>query len=187
MKTSPKQELIQQIEAGRQFQYLFFWGHRPHPDKPVGKWIFSQWYPSSFQIEGDTYPTAEHYMMAEKARLFEDEETRQQVLKAQTPKQAKALGRKVRNFNESLWLANRYHIVIRGNQAKFEQNPDFKAYLIGTGNQILVEASPVDPIWGIGLAQDHPDAAIPSKWPGQNLLGFALMKIRVDLASQTHP
>lgn len=94
-------------------------------------------------------------------------------------------------FDETVWAAKRYEIVVRGNEAKFAADEGLAAYLLGTGNRILVEASPLDPVWGIGLAADHPDAATPHHWRGLNLLGFALMETRDRLtgrgATRTHP
>jgi ribA/ribD-fused uncharacterized protein len=159
-------------------KYLFFWGHQPTRNDSVTKTCFSQWFEAGFDIDDIHYPTAEHYMMAEKARLFADEEIRSKILTATHPKQAKDYGRKVRNFDPVLWEEQRLSIVVRGNLAKFEQNPDLREFLLGTGDRILVEASPVDKIWGIGLAADHPDAMFPEKWPGLNLLGIALMEVR---------
>lgn len=117
-------------------------------------------------------------MMAEKAALFGDQEIRAQVLQATTPEAAKALGRKVRGFNNEEWLQHRYDIVVRANQAKFSQNPELNTYLKGTGARIIVEASPVDSIWGIGLTKDDAKANNPNLWEGLNLLGFALMQVR---------
>jgi ribA/ribD-fused uncharacterized protein len=162
-------------------KYLFFWGHQPTRDGSISKTCFSQWFEAGFMIEEIYYPTAEHYMMAEKAKLFGDEEVRSAILKSTHPKQAKDNGRKVRNFEASLWEAQRVSIVVAGNLAKFQQNPELQKFLVGTGDRILVEASPVDKIWGIGLAADHPDAANPERWPGLNLLGIALMQVRSQI------
>jgi hypothetical protein len=117
-------------------------------------------------------------MMAEKANLFGDQDIRAQVLQALTPNAAKALGRSVRGFDNQIWLQHRFDIVVRANQAKFSQNPELNAYLEQTGSKIIVEASPVDNIWGIGLAQDDEKASNPNLWQGLNLLGFALMQVR---------
>lgn len=132
--------------------------------------------------EGIHYLTAEHYMMAEKARVFGDEQTLTRVLNAKTPGEAKKLGRLVSNFEENRWLSVRWSIVVKGNLLKFGQNMELKNFLLTTGNRVLVEASPVDAIWGIGLAADHKDACNPNLWRGLNLLGFALMEVRFRLA-----
>ncbi len=120
-------------------------------------------------------------MMAEKARLFGDRATLQKILTVQHPRAAKELGREVQDFQPHIWDAQRFEIVVRGNLAKFSQNSSLKQFLIDTGDRVLVEASPVDKIWGTGLAADSPDAERPDKWPGLNLLGFALMAVRRDL------
>ena len=169
-------ELIRLQNQGTRLKYLFFWGHRT-----PGPGYLSQWWPSPFTVEGVTYATAEHYMMAEKARLFGDEETAAAVIAAAHPRRAKDLGRRVRNFNEPTWQANRVAIVTRGNEAKFAQNKDLRDYLLGTRNRILVEASPLDRVWGIGLPADDPRAEDVTAWQGRNLLGFALMTTRDTL------
>lgn len=171
-------ELMAQVAAGEPIDYLFFWGHRPAPDGRVGKSCLSQWWPAPFSVDGETYATAEHWMMAEKAGLFGDEATRRRILAAATPREAKALGRQVAGYDEARWVAARFDIVVEGNVLKFEQHPDLGAWLLGTGDRVLVEASPEDAVWGIGLDEHHADAPHPARWPGLNLLGFALMDVR---------
>ena len=176
-----REELIHKIENGEHFKYLFFWGHQPSKSGEITSSCFSQWWLSSFVIDEIEYKSAEHYMMAEKARLFNDDEILNQIIKCETPAEAKKLGRKVKNFDPQKWDENKFSIVCKGNLHKFEQHEDLKDYLITTGDRVIVEASPVDPVWGIGLAKDHHDAGIPMNWKGENLLGFALMEIREEL------
>ncbi|MDF7812513.1 NADAR family protein [Hymenobacter sp. YC55] len=176
------ESLRQHLEAGEPLKYLFFWGHTGQPGAAVGKECFSQWYPAAFTLDGDTYATAEHYMMAEKARLFGDDSTRAAILNASHPNEAKKLGREVQNFDGPQWDAARFAIVVRGNVAKFSQHPALREFLRQTNARVLVEASPVDAVWGIGLAQDSPHASNPTEWRGLNLLGFALMEVREQLA-----
>ncbi|MEU6237523.1 NADAR family protein [Kitasatospora sp. NPDC047058] len=159
-----------------------FWGHRPRQDGSVGPGSLSQWWPSAFTVDEVRYATAEHWMMAGKARLFGDEEIVPRILEARTPAEAKKLGRLVRGFHEPAWAAARFELVVRGNVAKFGQDEALRAYLLGTGNRVLVEASPVDRLWGIGLAADDERAQRPAAWRGENLLGFALMEARTRLA-----
>lgn len=168
---------------GKNFEYLFFWGHRATKDGSLSKTIFSQWWQQDFVVDGITYPTAEHFMMAEKARLFEDTEIVEHILNAKTPAEAKKLGRKVQNFDEQIWKENRFDIVVKGNFHKFSI-PDYKAFLLGTGTKIIVEASPSDRIWGIGLKQDADGIYNPNNWKGLNLLGFALMEVRDRLIQE---
>jgi ribA/ribD-fused uncharacterized protein len=165
-------------------KYLYFWGHQPSPDGSITKTCCSQWFAAGFTVDQVQYPTAEHYMMAEKARLFNDQQTLQKILTAPHPHAAKALGREVQNFRPTLWEEQRCQIVVRGNLAKFSQNSPLRTFLIGTGDRILVEASPIDKIWGTGLAADQPEAERPDRWPGLNLLGFALMAVRRQLQEQ---
>ena len=176
-----KASLIQQYEAGDKLKFLHFWGHRPHPSGQVSSSCFSQWWEATFEVNGQAFPTAEHWMMAEKARLFGDEAIYWKILKSASPGEAKKFGREVRRFDQETWEQHRFDIVVQGNLHKFQQHWDLQAYLLGSGNRILVEASPVDPIWGIGMAANHESANVPPKWQGLNLLGFALMEVRNQL------
>ncbi|MEO8240569.1 MAG: NADAR family protein [Flavobacterium sp.] len=162
-------------------KFLFFWGHQPNKDGSISKTCFSQWWLSSFEVDKVIYKTAEHWMMAKKAELFKDNEVLAKIIKANSPAEVKKLGREVKNYDDKLWLANRYEIVKEGNYHKFSQNAALKTFLINTKDRVLVEASPVDPIWGIGMAGDHKDIQNPEKWRGLNLLGFALMEVRDEL------
>jgi ribA/ribD-fused uncharacterized protein len=173
--------LLSAVEQGVAPAPLFFWGHQTDTNGQPAKACLSQWYPANFEVDGVHYPTAEHYMMAEKARLFGDEAVCAQILSSKTPKMAKDLGRAVRGFDSTIWQQQRVAVVERGNLAKFAQNPALLRYLLSTGDQVLVEASPYDTIWGIGLAENDPRASNPLQWRGQNLLGFVLMAVRLRL------
>lgn len=173
------EDLRSRFNAGEKLKYVFFWGHQSSTSQ-VTATCFSQWYGAPFNVSGLRYPTAEHFMMAEKASLFDDHATKELILQASSPGAAKALGRQVRGFDEEVWLQHRFEIVVRANQAKFAQNPDLSAFLKQTGTRVLVEASPVDRVWGIGLAQDDEQVNNPNQWRGLNLLGFALMRVRDD-------
>jgi ribA/ribD-fused uncharacterized protein len=162
-------------------KFLFFWGHQPNKDRSISKTCFSQWWLSSFEVDKVVYKTAEHWMMAKKAELFGDKEVLEQILKVNSPAEAKKFGREVKNYDDKFWLANRYEIVKEGNYHKFSQNADLKTFLINTNDRVLVEASPVDPIWGIGMASDDKDIMYPEMWKGLNLLGFGLMEVRDEL------
>ncbi|HEY2512949.1 MAG TPA: NADAR family protein [Polyangiaceae bacterium] len=121
-----KARLVEAVEKGESFDYLFFWGHTPKRDGVVDASCFSQWFPRAFEHEGVRYATAEHFMMAGKA--------------------------------------------------------DRRTRLESSGGKVLVEASPRDTIWGIGSGASNPDARVPGRWRGTNLLGFALMEVRAQLA-----
>jgi ribA/ribD-fused uncharacterized protein len=175
------QDLLRLEEQGRTLKFLFFWRHRPDGAQRVDKGCLSQWWEGDFSVDGVTYRSAEHWMMAQKARLFGDEETFERIVAAAHPAEAKKLGRQVRGFDEDVWTARREEIVTAGNVAKFGQDPALRDYLLGTGRRILVEASPLDRIWGIGLAAEDEHAEFPSRWRGLNLLGFALMEARARL------
>lgn len=183
MSIKTKAELIDYLNHGNVVEYLLFWGHQEAKGK-VSKSCFSQWYEAPFSIDGITYRTAEHFMMAKKAELFGDMKSLSMILASTSPADAKKLGRNVAGFNESEWLARRFDIVVSTNSAKFAQNEALKEFLFSTREKVLVEASPVDKIWGIGLAADDPRASDPYKWQGLNLLGFALMQVREELKAQ---
>ncbi len=173
-----------QLEANEKIKHLFFWGHQPMKDNRVNKSCCSQWYESPFEQDGIRYPTAEHWMMAGKARLFKDESTLAKILNCRTPAEAKKLGRIVQNFDRKIWEAHRSEIVVQGNVLKFGQDDDLWNFLDNTKERVLVEASPMDRIWGIGLAADAPGIEYPENWRGLNLLGYALMEARDRLRKQ---
>lgn len=175
------EKLLKDYNNNANINFLFFWGHKASKDGSITKSCFSQWWPCEFTIDGQTYNSAEQYMMAEKAKLFGDLQIFEKILKSTEPKEVKALGRQVANFDEAVWKANRYEIVKRGNFAKFSQNKELGDFLINTDNCVIVEASPYDRIWGIGLNQNSPNANNPHLWKGENLLGFALMEVRDEL------
>ncbi|OIJ63320.1 NADAR family protein [Streptomyces mangrovisoli] len=177
-KIDSRDTLVSAVRAGAKVKYLHFWGHRPRPDGTAGAGCLSQWWPAPFTVDGVTYRTAEHWMMAGKARLFDDGPALEQVLAADHPSLAKKAGRLVRSFDEEIWRRERFAIVVEGSVHKFSAHPELRDFLLGTGERVLVEASPVDRVWGIGLAATDEGAADPERWRGPNLLGFALMEAR---------
>jgi predicted NAD-dependent protein-ADP-ribosyltransferase YbiA (DUF1768 family) len=144
-------------------KYLFFWGHRPQADGSLGAGCLSQWWPAEFTVDGVRFRSAEHYMMWRKATLFGDTAMSERIQAAVHPRDVKMLG---------------------GSLAKFGQHDDLRAWLAGTGDRVLVEASPTDRVWGIGLAASDARASDPVRWRGLNLLGFALMQAREQLRSR---
>lgn len=172
------QWLTNGIEDGKLFKYIYFWGHNYKPGDVTGKFCLSQWFEAPFTVEGITYRTTEHWMMAQKALLFEDLKIFEKIIDAYKPAEAKELGRYVSGFDEQVWNDNKYEIVKTGNIHKFNQHEQLANYLLNTAERVLVEASPVDRIWGVGLAQDDEDIRNIYAWRGQNLLGFALMEVR---------
>ncbi|GAA2826114.1 NADAR family protein [Kitasatospora sp. CM 4170] len=182
LDTRNRAELVAAVAAGAEPKWLLFWGHRPQRDGSIGPGSLSQWWPCAFTVDGVEYASAEHWMMAGKARMFGDSAIVPRILGAATPAEAKKLGRMVRGFDAAAWAAGRFELVVRGNLAKFGQDEALGEYLLGTDRRVLVEASPVDRIWGIGLAADDERAHRPADWRGENLLGFALMEARTRLA-----
>lgn len=156
-------------------KFTFFWGR----SNPNG--VFSQWYVSPFQVDGVWYNTAEQYMMAEKARMFSDDENLARILASPYPSDQKRYGRLVVGFDKTEWEKIAKDVVYRGNYAKFSQNPELKKALLATAGTTLVEASPKDCIWGIGLSKEDTRALSRATWLGTNWLGEVLTRVREDL------
>lgn len=169
-------ELFMMFKNGYQPQYLFFWGHQQQSGR-VTKSCLSQWYPCRFVVDGVEYNCAEQYMMAEKARLFNDQRTLAKILASDDPNTIKKLGRQVYGYKDEEWSFVRHSVVVRGNMAKFLQNRELGDFLLSTAGQVLVETSPYDHIWGIGM-RECAKAHNPTNWMGSNELGFALMEVR---------
>jgi len=151
-------------------QFTFFWNGP-----------FSQWYHNSFKINDITFDCAEQYMMYQKAVLFEDYDTAAKILSIDDPRRQKSLGRTVSNFNPDQWNAVVRDIVFRGNMAKFTQDSDLRETLLRTKGTTLVEASPYDKIWGIGLKESDSRALNRETWQGTNWLGQVLTEVRDSL------
>jgi ribA/ribD-fused uncharacterized protein len=172
--------LRQAAASGERFRYFAFYGHTASAGV-VTPACLSQWFPCEFVVDGVTYRSAEQWMMAGKARLFGDDEALAKILATDSPARAKRLGRAVRRLDAATWATHRVPLVAQGNVEKFGQNPALCAFLLGTGDAVLVEAAPRDTIWGIGLGRTNPLVKQPGKWRGLNLLGFALMRARESL------
>jgi ribA/ribD-fused uncharacterized protein len=173
------QQLREREAAGEALRFVHFWGHTPSRDGVIDKSCLSQWYPAPFvDDDGVRYATAEHFMMVEKARVCGDARSVAAILADERPAVAKDLGRRISPYLADAWAVARFDVVVRGNRLKFAQHPALQTFLRHTGDRILVEASPSDRIWGIGLSATDADANAPSRWRGENLLGFALMEVR---------
>lgn len=133
----------------------------------------SNWFPSPISAEGNEFPTAEHLIMFWKARFFKDEKKAQKILLTENPREAKAIGRSVLNYDESEWVAIRYYVDGYANYMKFDQNEQLRALLLQTEGTI-VEASPFDHIWGAGKDSE----GVKNGWNGQNIHGKVLVEIR---------
>jgi ribA/ribD-fused uncharacterized protein len=153
-------------------KFTFFWGS----DSP-----FSNWYMSPFVHGGVQYNCSEQYMMYQKARLFKDFDVAEMILEQSHPRKQKFLGRQVRGYEDCLWMAECQPIMVAGLTSKFLQCTYCLTSLLDTEDSIIVEASPYDRIWGIGMAEDDPRATDPTKWEGKNLLGIVLMEVRDDI------
>jgi ribA/ribD-fused uncharacterized protein len=161
-------------------KYVFFYGHH---QTASGHHVFSQWTACSFSDEDqNTYTSTEQYMMAQKALLFDDQDYFDLIIKSNNPAQIKKYGRMIRGFNERKWNRHKFNIVVQGNYLKFTQNVQFKHILMLTGSKTIVEASPYDRIWGIGLDAKTASKVPESSWPGENLLGKALVEVRKLIA-----
>lgn len=175
-------DLLARTARGEKVKYLHFWGHRPRPDGRIGASCLSQWWPTRFTVDGVTYASAEHWMMAYKARLFGDAESEAAAVAAKSPAVAKKVGQAGPRFRRRGVAARAVRTGGgRSGVHKFGGDPELREFLLNTGDRVLVEASPMDRIWGIGLAADDPRAENPASWRGLNLLGFALMDARAEL------
>lgn len=145
---------------------------------------FSQWYSCEFVIDGIVFNTAEQFMMYSKAMLFDNKSIAEKILKTNDPRQQKELGRNVLNFDNDVWNNTAFEIVYKGNYAKFSQNENLKKFLLDTENKSIVEASPSDIIWGIGLSETDTDRFDRVKWKGTNRLGEALICVREDIKNE---
>ena len=156
-------------------KFTFFWSG-----------TFSQWHPSPFMVDAIWYNCAEQYMMAEKAKLFHDTKKFQMILNAIEPVDQKRYGRLVENFVKETWDANAKNTAYKGNYAKFTQNENMKKELLATAGTTLVEASPEDTIWGIGLRKEDPRALNRDTWKGTNWLGQTLTEVREHIIKEGH-
>lgn len=152
---------------------ILFWGG-----------VFSNWAKFSFTLDNIEWNCVEQFMMAEKALLFGDNETYELILKTSDPKKQKALGRSVKNFDAAIWSEKARDLVYRGLVEKFKQNQELKTLLLSTGDKIIVEASPFDKIWGIGMDHLNPLALNQATWDGTNWLGELTMRAREELRNE---
>ncbi len=169
------------LQASITQEYIFFWGNQPDKDNKIKKTCLSQWWRSDFQVNTESFCCVEQYMMSEKARLFEDQDSYQKIMLSKSQEEIKTLGRQVKNFDGKIWDKAKYTIVLNGNYYKFSQQKPLRDYLLETQNKILVEVSPHDKIWGIGLSEEDNNISNPACWKGQNLLGLALMEVRDEI------
>lgn len=152
--------------------YVFFWMTGEENE------FLSNWFPCTFEIDGQIYENTEQFFMAKKAQIFHDDRIYKKILETSDPKKCKELGNSVSDFVLEIWDRCRFDIMTEGNLAKFGQNEDLKKKLFETGDKLLVEASPIDKIWGIGKSREEAQNMKPEQWPGQNLQGKCLMKVR---------
>lgn len=150
---------------------------------PFYSGVFSNWHPCSFVIDEQVWTSSEQYYMYMKAVVFDDKETQKRIRETKSCKEQKQLGRMVKGYNEIVWKKHREEVMLRALRAKFSQSSVLKEKLLKTGNAILVEASPVDLVWGVGLSEDNVNIHDQSKWRGMNLLGKCLMIVRSELAN----
>ncbi|MBC8740389.1 NADAR family protein [Paraburkholderia sp. UCT31] len=153
--------------------FVFFWSGP-----------FSNWHPASYVRGGISFANSEQDMMYQKALAFGDADVAAEVLRTPNPKAVKALGRLVKGFDDAVWVGMRADVMDRALRGKFCQDPKLAQLLLDTGERMLVEASPYDRVWGIGLAEDHPDVTDPAKWRGLNELGKSLMRVRAEMQAR---
>jgi len=159
-------------------KFTFFWGG----PSPFGQ--FSQWALYDVIIDNIKYNCSEQYMMAEKARLFGDTEMLARIMATLDPREQKALGKQVRGFDKARWELYAKDIVYKASVAKYSQHPELRRTLLSTVGTTIVEASPEDKIWGIGLRKDDRRALDRATWLGTNWLGETLTRVRDEFLKE---
>ncbi|BFU24632.1 protein T24A6.7, putative [Entamoeba histolytica HM-3:IMSS] len=169
--------LLEDIDINKQqHQYTYFW--KPSIEEEVNKSCLGNWYPSEFDYDGIHYYFCEQFLMGCKAKLFGDDQIFKLILDSRNPYEMKKLGKKVKGFNQEVWDEYKAAVMFEGGLAKFTQNPQLRRFLMETGDDILVEASKFDAVWGIKMEESDERANDPHQWCGENILGFTLMSIR---------
>jgi len=169
-------------------KFAFFW----QTESPFSQWYKSKFTGSVYSIvnkellpneftEELEFSSAEQFMMYNKALLFLDRETASKIMKTNNPRRQKELGRQVENFDEDIWEFARSEIVLKGNRLKFHQNEGLKNELLKTEGTTIVESSPYDKIWGVGLGESDERIMKRQTWQGLNLLGEILTEIRDEI------
>lgn len=184
--SSTRSEIDYAAAHGKRIRYLegqtvFFW----HEYEENG--CFSNWYDSPFELGGEKFRHAEQFIMARKAKLFGDEVHYRKIMAAEKPDECKHLGRQVSGYDDNIWKTHREEILKAALRAKFTQNEALSEKLLSTGGAQMAEASPGDQIFGIGLTAEKAVYVRPEQWPGQNLLGKALMELRTELSQARIP
>ena len=149
------------------------------PEEPNG--FLSNWYPSSFELEGIHYSSAEQYIMYQKCILFGDEATAKKVLATDDVAEQQKLGRTASGYVDKVWAGMRQLVALKALRAKFSQNNDLKKKLLDTEDAFLVECAWSDQIWACGIGLDDDRRKDAGSWHGMNILGFALMQVRSEL------
>ena len=168
------EELLAMESSEINKNFTFFW------KGPLSQWSYSPFRDNT----GKIFSCAEQYMMYCKALLFGDTETAEHIMRTPTPREMQALGRRVFGFAQKIWDEKCEKFVYEGNCLKFRQNPKHREELFKTAGTTLVEASPIDRIWGIGLNEEIAKVTSPEKWQGKNLLGKILTRVRDDLMKE---
>ena len=153
-------------------KYVCFWGSE-----------FSNFQPCAIMAEGQVFTSSEQYFMWQKAKFFRDEVIANAILRAETPRDAKNLGRRVDGFDDETWAGVRMQAMFNAVYCKFEQNEDLRKALLSPeyADKHFVEGSPVDNVWGVGIKFNDPKIADEKNWTGQNLLGQVLDSVREQL------
>ena len=176
------------VDDGVTSTMIGFWGIKR---KPEWTRTFSNFYPCEITLDGNLYSCSEQVYMHEKAVFFHDDDTATKLLEpGLSPGKYKRLGRLVQGYDDDKWAQVRYDAMLTAVGAKYRQNPTLRSILIATGDRTLVECSPFDTVWGIGLGT-HDESGNsddrwthPEQWRGENLLGRALMETRVAVLGQ---
>merc|ERR1711920_1023441 len=110
-----------------------------------------------------------------------DIDTYKQIVAAETPLEAKMLGKHVQNFDDMLWEHVVCSVAYEVVHQKFHKIPSLQDVLLGTGESLIALATRADQVWGIGIDKGREEVLRPSMWKGSNVLGWALMEVRAEL------
>lgn len=166
------------VISGQKMNAVYF--HKPN--EPYG--FLSNWSPSPFELDGQSFTSVEQYIMYRKCKVFGDEKCASAVLATDDVAAQQAIGRAASGYNEHIWGGMRQMVAFRALMAKFTQNEDLRQQLLQTGDAVLVECASSDRVWACGVRLNDEKRFDASNWKGDNILGFALMEVREKLKQE---
>ncbi|VTU42571.1 MULTISPECIES: NADAR family protein [unclassified Variovorax] len=155
-------------------EIVTFWGAQ----SPLSNWNIGK-----FTSRGIDFNCSEQLMMYRKAELFGDATSMAAILVEPDPREQKALGRAVSGFVKPIWDAASEAVLFEGLFDKFTQVASAHGVLMASEEKLIIEASPTDRLYGVGLAAYDPRILDTETWRGANRLGYLLMRVRSAIRS----